>query len=72
MPQWLKKIKNWELNTGAKGSLPLARIVKNHWQPMQNSAQNAARSLKPKENCPNCGAKLLPNAKFCAECGEKV
>jgi hypothetical protein len=29
-------------------------------------------SLHPKTECPKCNAKLAPNAKFCAECGERM
>lgn len=29
-------------------------------------------NLHPKTECPSCHAKLAPNAKFCAECGERI
>ncbi len=28
-------------------------------------------NLNPKTECPKCNAKLAPNAKFCADCGER-
>ncbi|OYV94298.1 MAG: zinc ribbon domain-containing protein, partial [Acidobacteria bacterium 21-70-11] len=28
--------------------------------------------LKPKTECPTCGAKVGPGAKFCPECGGKL
>lgn len=31
-----------------------------------------AEEVKPKAKCPSCGAEVSENAKFCAECGNKI
>ncbi len=57
-------------NPSAEYMNEVESIIKN--QKSIEDAQKMLASLEDKGNCPNCGAPLLKEQKFCDKCGAKV